>query len=114
MASADVGKSTYQIEVLNNRGKVTEQHEINRGSQESAHRVARQVLSYFPAGTHLNLYREGTLVEKFTMTRDGWTYEVLNGDTVRAAQRNWVESHTARRTTKKASTGKARRTNHAA
>lgn len=79
--------STYKIEVLNNRGKVVEEHDIHRNSQESAHRVARQVLSYFPTGTHLNLYREGALVEKFTMTRDGWTYEVLNASSARAADR---------------------------
>jgi F0F1-type ATP synthase beta subunit len=98
-----VGRSTYTIEVLNRSGRVVEEKETTRRSQEGAHRVARQFLVTKALGTKMRLLREGKVVETLTRTRDGWDYEVLNGDSVRDAQDRFVKSHS-----KKASTRKAR------
>jgi hypothetical protein len=107
VADITVGRSTYTIEVLNNRGRVVETIETTRRSQEGAHRVARQHLANYPNGTRMVLRREGEVVENLTRTKAGWEYTVLNGETVRGAQRDWVLSHTPKQRNK-ASTGKAR------
>lgn len=100
----DVGRSTYQIEVLNNRGRVVETTETTRRSQEGAHRVARQILWQKPQGTKMQLLRDGRVVETLVRTRGGWDFEVLNGSNVRQAQEDYITSHQP-----KASTGKARK-----
>jgi hypothetical protein len=100
-----VVRSTYKIEVLNSRGRVLETKEVTRRSQEAAHRVARQVLWTKPIGTRMRMLREGVAVETLVRTKTGWDYEVLNGSTVRAADRDWTKTHPAKA---KAGSGKAR------
>jgi hypothetical protein len=104
--ATNVGRSTYKIEVLNNRGRVVETKVTIRRSQEGAHRVARQILWEKPQGTKMRLLREGQIAETLVRTKDGWEFEVLNGSNVRQAQAKYIESHKP-----KASTGKARKAN---
>lgn len=80
-------EATFIVKVTNNRGKVVLEKELRRNSQWSAHTAARNIFADQPAGSHMTISFKGKVVEEWTMSREGWEFSVLNGDSVQAASR---------------------------
>lgn len=107
-ATKNTVRATYTLVVKDSKGKVTDTREVVRNSQWSAHSAARGFFANWdrPAGTTMDMMVNGKAIEHFTMDKNGWDFEVLNGDSVNAASR-------AARTKVAASKAKATVTNKA-
>lgn len=108
MASSTKARRTFHLKVVNNRGKVVEERDLNRNSQWSAHQAARGIFREQPAGSKMDLLLGDRVLEHWTMTREGYEFQVMNGDSLAAASRS-LNKATTRKVTKPKSTKRARK-----
>lgn len=88
MASTTASKRTYHVVVSNAKGKTIEERDMSRKSQWSAHTAARAIFRDLPAGSKMEVRQGAKVLERWTMTKEGYEFEVLNGATVAEATRN--------------------------
>lgn len=101
MAGSTKVRRTFHVVVRNNRGKVVDERDLNRNSQWSAHQAARGIFAEQPAGTKMEIILGEKVLERWTMTREGYEFQVLNGDSLAEASRS-LNKATIKKGTKRA------------